>query len=110
MNIEATLRLGKENHGTVGCQFKLSGMNKMRLSYIFRHNDVNIYNGGSRDFNMTYNYHAVDFSVFDFNIRNFNVNLGRVSYYNYHDVLIGTHTDVDFDHLSDEHYFSIISM
>jgi NTE family protein len=107
MNIEATLRLGKRIMGRLDANLNPSGMNKMRLSYIFRHNDVNIYNGGSRDFNMTYNYHAVDFSVFDFNIRNFNVNLGaRFDYYNYHDVLIGTHTDADFDHLSDEHYFS----
>lgn len=107
INIEATLRLGKRIMGRLDADFNPFGMNRMRLSYIYRHNDVNLYYNGKRDFNMTYNYHAVDLSLFDFNIRNFNVKLGTLfNYYNYHDVLVGTHSDSNIDNLSDEHYFA----
>lgn len=107
MNLEATLRLGKRIMGRLDADFNPFGMNKMRLSYIFRHNDVNLYYEGKRDFNMTYNYHAADLSLVDFNIRNFNVDMGaRFDYYNYHDVLMGKHSDTRIDHLADEHYFT----
>ena len=107
INIEATLRLGKRIMGRLDADFNPFGMNRMRLSYIYRHNDVNLYYNGKRDFNMTYNYHAVDLSLFDFNIRNFNVKLGtHFDCYDYHDVLIGTHSDSHIDNLSDEHYFT----
>ncbi|CCZ15055.1 phospholipase patatin family [Prevotella sp. CAG:487] len=56
----------------------------MRLSYIFRHDDLNLYYKGDRDFNITYNRHSAILSPFNFNIRNFSLDIGmRWDYYDY---------------------------
>lgn len=87
-NIGATLRLGKRimARGDVDyIPFKSGGM---RLSYVFRHNDVNFYNHGDRAYNITYNQHTVSLAPFNFNIRNFALAFGvRFDYYSYDEFL-----------------------
>lgn len=105
-NFDATIRLGKRMMGKMGIGFNPVGMAKMKFSYIFNHNDINQYDGGEREFNATYNYHAADFRLMDFNIRNFNINIGaRWDYYHVHDVLLGKKATEMVIHFGDEHYF-----
>lgn len=101
-----TLRLGKRIMVRLDGDFIPLHYGKVRLSYIFRHNDMNMYYEGKRDINLTYNQHAVQLSLFNFNVKNFTFDLGaRFDYYNYHDVLMGKEVSQVIDHLSDEHFF-----
>ena len=58
---------------------------KMGLSYIFRHDDINIYENGRRGYNFTYNQHSLDFQVASFNIRNFSCDINLcMDFYDFH--------------------------
>ena len=85
-----TLRLGKRIMARTDFIYDPIKAGRMRLSYIFRHNDLNLYYKGSRDFNMTYNQHSAILSPLNFNIRNFScdVNL-HMDFFDFHDVLFG---------------------
>lgn len=72
---EATLRLGKRIMARADVAFRPLDYGGMRLSYIFNHDDVNFYRQGSRDINMTYNRHTVEFAPFNFRIKNFDCSL-----------------------------------
>lgn len=90
--LDATLRLGKRIMGRLDANFNPVGMTKMRFSYIFRRNDMHVNEEGSRAYNIVFNQHTLDVSLLDFNIRNFNVNIGaKWDYYNYNSFLVGTH-------------------
>lgn len=107
MDFEATLRLGKRIMARIDGSFNPFGMNRTRLSYIYRHNDINQYNRGKREFNVAYNQHSLDFNALDFNVRNFNVAIGaRWDFYDFREVLIGVHSNVGIDRLNNEHYFT----
>lgn len=83
-----TLRLGKRIMARTDFIYGPIKAGRMRLSYIFRHNDLNLYYKGSRDFNMTYNQHSAILSPLNFNIRNFSLDIGmRWDYYDYNTML-----------------------
>lgn len=83
-----TLRLGKRIMARTDFIYDPIKAGRMRLSYIFRHNDLNLYYKGSRDFNMTYNQHSAILSPLNFNIRNFSLDIGmRWDYYDYNTML-----------------------
>lgn len=88
MELEATLRLGKRITARADMGFNAASFGKIRLSYIFRHNDLDVYKEGRKDYNIAYNQHEVEASVLNFNIRNFNLDIGmRWDYYGYTDIL-----------------------
>ena len=84
LTTELTLRLGKRIMGRADFIYDPIKAGRMRLSYIFRHDDLNLYYKGDRDFNITYNIHSAILSPFNFNIRNFSLDIGmRWDYYDY---------------------------
>jgi NTE family protein len=105
--IDFTGRLGKRIMGKVDFYFLPLHYSKMRLSYIYRHNDLNIYYKGDRDFNVTYNQHSAELSLINLNIRNFTLDFGaRFDYYHYQDILVGKVSGREFNDLPDSHFFS----
>ena len=39
-----------------------------RVAYLFRHDEINIYNEGDKSFNFTYNQHVGELTLLDFGI------------------------------------------
>lgn len=101
-----TLRLGKRIMARGDLSFTPIAFNKMMFSYIYRHNDINVYEGGDRAYNVTYNEHLLHLNVIDFNVRNFNIRIGaRFDYYNFSDVLSGVQNE-SWEPLKDTHLLS----
>lgn len=90
VTLELTGRLGKRMMARVDANVSPMHYGRIGLSYLFRHDDINIYEGGKRDYNFTYNQHAVNLQALSFNIRNFScdVNL-HMAFFDFHDVLFG---------------------
>ena len=90
VTLELTGRLGKRMMARVDANVSPMHHGRIGLSYLFRHDDINIYEGGKRDYNFTYNQHAVNLQALSFNIRNFScdVNL-HMDFFDFHDVLFG---------------------
>ena len=89
MDIELTLRLGKRNMMRADWSFHPRSFFRPTVSYAFRHNDVSLYEYGKKSFGMTYNQHSAALSIFNFNVRNFNVRIGaNWDYYHYSSVLV----------------------
>ena len=90
VTLELTGRLGKRMMARVDANVSPMHYGRIGLSYLFRHDDINIYEGGKRDYNFTYNQHAVNLQALSFNIRNFScdVNL-HMDFFAFHDVLFG---------------------
>lgn len=87
-NLGATLRLGKRIMARGDVEYKPLKKGGMRFSYIFRRNDINLYNEGDRAYNVLYNQHTIDLAPFNFDIRNFAVSIGaRFDYYSYEEFL-----------------------
>lgn len=94
VNLALTVRLGKRIMSRIDADVMPLRFSKLGLSYVFRHNDINIYSGGSRDYNFTYNHHSVRLRLFEAEARNILISLGaRWDYYKFHDVLKGENAD-----------------
>ncbi len=107
INIEGTLRLGKRIMGRADFSLTPVAFSRLTLSYIYRHDDMNVYNGGDRVYNNIYNEHKVHLNVVDFNIRNFNFHIGaRFDYFNFNDVLIDPNVQDTFVSDRDVHFIS----
>lgn len=95
VNLALTVRLGKRIMSRIDAGIMPHRYSKVGLSYVFRHNDINIYSGGSRDYNFTYNQHSVRLRLFEAEARNFLIRIGaRWDYYTFNDVLMGGRDDV----------------
>lgn len=107
LKADVTLRLGKRIMVRGDLAFSPVAFGRMKLSYLYRHNDLNVYHEGDRAYNTTYNEHQVNLNVFDFNVRNFNFSIGaRFDYFNIHNVLTQVSTEQPMEDLSDDHFFS----
>lgn len=88
--IELTGRLGKRIMARIDASAIPIHYGKVGLSYQFRHDDINIYNGGKRDFNFTYNQHSVNLQALSFNIRNFSCDINlHLDFFDFHNILSG---------------------
>lgn len=105
--LELTGRLGKRMMARLDAQINPLHFGKIGLSYIFRHDDINIYEGGERDYNFVYNQHSVNLQMLSFNIRNFSVDMNvKMDFYDFHDILAGPSSA--HDALSNVHFYSYI--
>ncbi len=108
-NVDLTLRLGKriEAHGEM--VLHPAGLNKLRIAYEFNRNDINVYSGGDRMYNATYNFHSIELTPLDFNVRNFNFRVsGKWETYHFSDLLAGESAVVSgkLNPIGNGHYFS----
>ncbi len=113
-NAEATLRLGKRLMGRLDfSQFMESTVSEDtipkfmgRMSYIYRRNELNIYDHGKKNHNVTYDQHSIDLALLNFNIRHFNIELGAIyDYYDFRSFLVAYHTDNPVVELDDSHFY-----
>lgn len=89
MDVELTLRLGKRLTARADWSFHPISFFRPTVGYSFRHNDIDFYEYGSKAYSMTYNQHTAKLSLFNFNVRNFNVSIGaRWDYYHYRSILV----------------------
>ena len=89
MDVELTLRLGKRLTARADWSFHPISFFRPTVGYSFRHNDIDFYEYGSKAYSMTYNEHTAKLSLFNFNVRNFNVSIGACwDYYHYRSILV----------------------
>ena len=89
MDVELTLRLGKRVMARADWSLHPISFFRPTVSYAFRYNEVDYYEYGNKSYSMTYDQHTVKLSLFNFNVRNFNVSIGaNWDYYHYRSVLV----------------------
>ena len=94
MDVELTMRLGKRLMARADWSLHPISFFRPTISYIFRSNDLDLYDYGEKAFSMTYSQHSVKLSLFNFNVRNLNISLGaNWDFYHYRSML--------FDHLEE---------
>ena len=106
-DVDLTLRLGMRIMARLDLTFYPGRLLRPTLSYAFHRDEINIYEQGDKDYNFTYNQHAVELSLLNFNVRNFNVVAGlRWDNYHFPHVLRGEQTHHTIGDLSNGHYYS----
>lgn len=105
VEVSATGRLGRRYMANVSATVMPANWRNWTVDYTFRYNDINIYEDGRRDFNVTYDYHSVKLGLISFNLRNFTLDVAaRWENYDYGTTLIGEdRSGMVFD---DEHLYS----
>ncbi len=73
---ETTIRLGERIKARLDIGYDAFKKSKMRLSYEYQYNDIDIYKEGSRQYNTTYHIHDVVLSLLNLNVRNFKFDIG----------------------------------
>ena len=105
MNADITLRLGKRLMARSELTFHPSSFTRPMLSFTFRHDDIDVYFNGNRDYNILYNQFQADLTPFNFNLRNFNLQLGvRWDYFHYRNKLGSSNSNPLT--LENEHFYS----
>ena len=104
--VDFTLRLGKRIMARADFAIQPRSYIRPTLSYVFRHNDINLYQKGEKYYNMTYNQHTVELQLINFNTRNFNVNAGaKWDYYHYNNLLVNYRPESQMELFDNEHFF-----
>ena len=104
---DLTLRLGKRIMVRGDLTLTPLTFNRIKLSYLYRHNDLNVYEKGDKAYNATYNEHLVNLNLLDFNVRNFNFNIGaRFDYFNIHSLLAQVTSEQPTATLKSDHFIS----
>lgn len=106
-DIDFTVRLGRRMMGRADISLHPRSFAHPSFSYIFRYNDINMYEKGDKGFNITYNQHTANLSLLNFYVRNFEVNFSaQWDYYHYRDMLIDHKNEDQEIELEDDHYIS----
>ena len=103
---DLTLRLGKRTlaGGNIVFHPRALRFSRPAFSYFFRHNEIDVYHKGEREYIVTYNSHQTSFEPVNVTIRNFEFKAGlRWDYYHFVDKLKSDSSRlVEFDN---GHYF-----
>lgn len=106
-DIDLTLRLGMRIMARLDVAFYPGHLMRPTLSYIFHRDEINIYEKGEKDYNFSYNQHAAELAVLNFNVRNFTITGGiRWDYYHFPHVLKGQDRQPTGGSFKDDHFFS----
>lgn len=105
IDADLTIRLGKRTMAKGELTFHPRSFTRPSLSYIFRHNDMDIHEEGERDYSFEYNHHQGNLTPINFNIRNFNLQANiRWDYFHFlGNILTTGDTPVKLDN---SHYLS----
>ena len=105
MNADIILRLGKRLMARGELTAHPRSFTRPMLSYTFRRNDIDIYIDGDLDYNIHYNQFQTEFLPINFDLRNFNLQMGlRWDFVHYRDKL-GSDQSNDVQ-LENEHFYS----
>lgn len=106
-DIDLTLRLGMRIMARLDVAFYPGHLMRPTLSYIFHRDEINIYEKGEKDYNFSYNQHAAELAILNFNVRNFTISGGiRWDYYHFPHVLKGLDRESSGKRFEDDHFFS----
>ena len=80
--LSLTGRLNKNPYALVEYSFGNTFLRKVGLSYMYKYNDINLYERGVKVDNLTFSYHRADLSMSDIYLRNFKFLIGlRYEYF-----------------------------
>lgn len=86
--LSLTGRLNKNPYVLVDYSFGSSMLRKVGVSYMFKYNDINLYDRGDKVDNITFAYHRGDLNLSDIYFRNFKFQLGlKYEYFDYKSAL-----------------------
>lgn len=108
-NVDLTLRLGKRIEVRGEMVMHPASLTRLRFAYEFNRNDINVYGKGNRLYNATYNFHSIELTPLDFNVRNFNFRVsGKWETYHFDNLLAGGSalTGDQLSPIGNGHYFS----
>lgn len=90
-----TGRIGRQYGVHVGYQFEPFLRRNLHVTYDYRHNDMDVYGRGKKQYNLVFRQHTGEIGFTDMAIRNFSYRLGvKVEHYNYNDVLASDEVNV----------------
>ena len=102
---DITLRLGKRLMARGEITVHPRSFTRPTFSYTFLRNDVDVYTRGDLDYNIRYNQLLAEFLPINFDLRNFNLQMGlRWDYFHYRNTL-GSKS-VTLGTIKNEHFFS----
>ena len=102
---DITLRLGKRLMARGEITVHPRSFTRPTFSYTFLRNDVDVYTRGDLDYNIRYNQLMAEFLPINFDLRNFNLQMGlRWDYFHYRNTL-GSKS-VTLGTIKNEHFFS----
>jgi NTE family protein len=105
VNTDVTVRLGKNIMTRAEITVHPRSFTRPTLSYTFYRKDVDVYMQGKRDYNIQYNQMQAEFLPLNFDLRNFNIQLGlRWDYMHYRSKLDSDQSKQIT--LKNEHFFS----
>lgn len=86
--VSLTGRLSKNPYVLLDYSFGNTFLRKLGISYMFKYNDINLYDRGDKVDNITFMYHRADVSFWDVYLRNCKFLLGlRYEYFDYKSLL-----------------------
>ncbi len=99
IEMSVTGRFGRRYMADIATMIMPANKCNCTLDYTYRYNDINIYNDGHRDFNITYHYNSVKLGLISLNLRNFKLDLvARLEHFNFGNTLTDserTGTDIE---------------
>ena len=107
VDLEATLRLGRNIMAGAQATWKKNRHAGITLGYNYRYNDLDIFDGGSKDYNTTFDHHQARLSMTGISIRNLKMDVtARWDYYDYRTILIASRLGHEGFSFNNEHFFS----
>lgn len=96
METGVRIRLGKRMQFNINHQLYPHGFSSPTLNYNYNRNDIDIYAGGIRTYNIKYSQHTFRFSPLNSLFRQYKISAGlRYDYYDYDPVLSAHNTTID---------------
>lgn len=106
-DLEATLRLGKNIHGTLQGSWTPKKGVVTNIAYNYMHNDIDVYEDGKKNYNMTLNHHQAALSLMGIGIKNMEMDLtARWDFYNYHRLMVASQVGHEGFNMHNEHFLS----
>lgn len=107
VDLEATLRLGKNIHGTLQGSWTPKHGLVTNLAYNYQHNDLDVYEEGKKNYNVTLNHHQAALSFMGIGLRNMEMDISaRWDYYNFHRLMVASQVGHEGFGMHNEHFLS----
>lgn len=107
IDAEVTLRLGKNIMTSAIATWTPKRFVEMSLGYVFRHQNMNLYENGDNNWSITYNHHQAVFSLQNISLRNLGMDISaRADFYDYPKVLISSQMQNAGFKVRNEHFIS----
>ncbi len=107
--LSLTGRLSRNPYARIGLSFGNNFFQRINLSYMYRYNDINLYNHGDKVDNLVFSYHLGELSFSDINFMNYKFQMGmRYEHFKYESNLYDTEYKVSSPR--SENFFSYYAL